>query len=48
MNRPLAIIASSAPCPEASLVPTAPFDFGFPREQVVAIVFRKVAFVIDV
>src|ERR1022692_3652295 len=45
---PLAIVANSASCPETQLIPTAPFDFGFPREQVVAVVFRKVALVLDV
>jgi hypothetical protein len=45
---PLAIVANSAPCPETQLMPMAPFDFGFPREQVVAVVFRKVALVLDV
>src|ERR1019366_7856968 len=42
------IVASSATRPEPQLIPTAPFDFGFPREQVVAVVFRKVALILDV
>jgi hypothetical protein len=45
---PLAIVANSASCPETQLMPTAPFDFGFPREKVVAVIFRKVALVLDV
>jgi hypothetical protein len=45
---PLAIVANPASCPETQLIPTAPFDFGFPREQVVAVVFRKVALILDI
>jgi hypothetical protein len=45
---PLAIVANSASCPETQLIPTAPFDFGLPREQVVAVVFRKVALILNV
>ena len=46
--RALAMVANPASCPETQLIPTAPLDFGFPREQVVAVVFRKVALVLDV
>jgi hypothetical protein len=46
--RPFAIVANSASCPETQLIPAAPFDFGFPREQVVAVIFRKVALILDV
>jgi hypothetical protein len=46
--RAFAIVANSAPCPETQLIPTVPFDFGFPREQVVAVVFRKVALILDI
>ena len=46
--RAFAIVASSAPRLETQLIATAPFDFGFPREQVVAVIFWKVALVLDV
>jgi hypothetical protein len=46
--RAFAIVANSASCPETQLIPAAPLDFGFPREQVVAVVFRKVALILDV
>ena len=46
--RAFAIVANPASCPKTQLIPTAPLDFGFPREQVVAVVFRKVALVLDI
>jgi hypothetical protein len=45
-TRPFAIIASSVPRPAWKLVPIAPF--GLAREQVVPVVFRKVAFVLHI
>src|ERR1019366_330301 len=46
--RPFAIVANSASRPETQLIPAAPLDFGLPREQVVAVVFRKVALILDI
>ena len=40
--------AIAVPRREPRLIVAASFDFGFPREQVVAIVFRKVALISDV
>src|ERR1700690_427808 len=46
--RAFVIVANPASCPKTQLIPAAPLDFGFPREQVVAVVFRKVALVLDI
>ena len=42
------VTTSAVPGLRSRLILTASFDFGLPREQVVAIVFRKVALISDV